>query len=131
MELFGKSAKGQNISGNPLIQTIIRNATQNLSQKFNLPPALVSSIVSSLIPQVLGRFAKQTADPKNTSIDMNQVIGVLLGNKKPQGVNFNELLQQMAGAKSAPAGKSPRKTVAKPADPVKDILGTLGKFLKR
>jgi uncharacterized protein YidB (DUF937 family) len=137
MELFGKSAKNQNISGNPLIKMITQNAVENLSKKFNLPPAMVSTLANNLIPQVLGKFAKQTADPKNPSIDMNQVIGALLGKKQPQGVDFNELLEKFAGSKSGTTrqqkttGQATSKSAPKQQDQFGDILGTLGKLLKR
>jgi hypothetical protein len=145
MELFGKSARNQNISGNPLTGTITKNAVDNLSRKFNLPPALVSNLTDSLIPLVLRKFAKQTADPKNPGIDMNQVVGILLGKNKPQGVNFNELLDQFTKAKRGQTGqrKTTGQTTAKKAgsaagkptkkqqDQVGDILGALGKLLKR
>ncbi len=113
--LFGSAAQGQSasLSGNPIAKLISDNIVKTLGQKFKFPPAVSGVIVSTLLPRVLGQFSKKVADPKDKSIDMNSVIGTLLGGgnsgqaKPSGGVDFNSILGSIlseGGAKSGSGG---------------------------
>ena len=83
MQMFGGQAG--NVAGNPIVQNIINTAASSLSSKFGVDSSQASSIVSSLIPQVMNHFTQQTADPNNSSFDLNSVIGSLTGGSQGGG----------------------------------------------
>lgn len=93
MGLFSSGAQQQNIANNPIVDMIVKNVVGSLGQKFGISPQVATGIASSLIPQVLSKFAQQTANPNDPSIDMNGIIGALAGGSA-KGVDFNDLLSQ-------------------------------------
>ncbi len=109
---FGSAASNQSvgISGNPIATQISNNIVKALGEKFKLPPAVSSAIASALLPKVLGQFSKQVADPKDKSIDMNSVIGTLLGSgksgrsKTSGGIDFNSILGNILSGGSSKSG---------------------------
>lgn len=106
MELFGSGAKQQNVSGNPIVNMINDHISKTLSQKFNLSPAIASMIAASVIPAVMAKFTQKVVDPQDNSIDMNRLVGGLLGDggsAQPQevGLNFNDLLTDFATGKKS------------------------------
>lgn len=106
MELFGSGAKQQNVSGNPIVNMINDHISKTLSQKFNLSPAIANMVAASVVPAVMAKFTQKVADPQDNSIDMNRLVGGLLGgggNAQSQGggLNFNDLLTDFATGKKS------------------------------
>lgn len=109
MELFGSGAKQQNVSGNPIVNMINDQISKALSQKFNLSPAVANMIAASAVPAIMAKFTQKVADPQDNSIDMNRLVGGLLGgggNAQPNqsqvgGLNFNDLLTDFATGKKS------------------------------
>ncbi|MFN8310790.1 MAG: hypothetical protein U0T73_12580 [Chitinophagales bacterium] len=89
MELFG--GKGGDMASNPIVQNIVQSAAAGIASKFNVDPSKAQSIATSLIPQVMSHFTQQTADPNNSTFNMNQVVQSL-GGGTAGGVDFNDLL---------------------------------------
>jgi len=97
MSLFSQGGNQQQISSNPIVNMISQNLISTLGQKFGINPQTAQSLVASILPSVLSKFSQQTADPNNSSIDMNTVISSLTGGKGAAGVDFNGLLNQFTG----------------------------------
>lgn len=77
-DLVGMIQNG-NLAQSPMVQGIINNAAGGLADKFGVDRNQAASIASSLIPQVMSSFASQTADPGNSTFDLNNVISSLTG----------------------------------------------------
>ncbi|MBP6515866.1 MAG: hypothetical protein KA242_02370 [Chitinophagales bacterium] len=93
MSLFSNG--GGNVASNPLVGNIVNSLAGNLASKYGVDSSAASSIASSLIPQVLSQFTQKTADPNDSSVDMNTVISSLTGGKTG-GVDFNSVLSQFS-----------------------------------
>lgn len=77
-DLVGMIQNG-NLAQSPMVQNIINTAAGSLADKFGVDSNQAASIASSLIPQVMNSFASQTADPNNSTFDLNNVISSLTG----------------------------------------------------
>lgn len=77
MQMF--SGQAGDLANNPAVQNIVTNAAGSLAGKFGVDPAQASSIASSLIPQIMNQFTQRTADPNNSSFDLNSVISSFTG----------------------------------------------------
>ena len=84
MQMFG--GQGGDMANNPAVQNIINSATQSIATKYGIDPAQASSIVSSLVPSVMNHFTQKTADPNNSSFDMNSVISSFTGGSSAGGI---------------------------------------------
>jgi len=84
MSMF--SGQSGDVANNPAVQNIINSATQNIAAKFGIDPAQASSIVSSLVPTVMNQFTQKTADPDNSSFDLNNIIGSFTGGSQSGGI---------------------------------------------
>ena len=78
MQMF-RGAQAGNVAGSPVVQNIINSAAGSLASKFGIDPAQAASIASSIVPGVMNKFTQQTADPNNSSFDLQSVIGSLTG----------------------------------------------------
>ncbi|WP_291783540.1 hypothetical protein [Cecembia sp.] len=136
LDLFGKGAKNQSLARNPIYKSISSNLSQILVSKFNMNKSTADSIIKSSLPAILSKFSGKVADPKDKSIDMNTVLGSLLGGKTGN-TDFNDLLGNLLGGST---NQRPKKGTAKKAttsrkkadtpagNPLMDVLS---KFLKK
>jgi uncharacterized protein YidB (DUF937 family) len=69
--------KGGNMSGNPIVSAITQQVSSRLMKKFGLDNSAASSIVASLIPNVLSSLSKKTNDPNDNSFTMDSIMGAL------------------------------------------------------
>jgi len=136
LDLFGKGANNQSLARNPIYKSISSNLSQILVSKFNMNKTTADSIIKSSLPAILSQFSGKVANTKDKSIDMNSVLGSLLG-KQAGNTNFNDLLGNLLGGspKQTTRKGTTRKTTAtrKKADtpagnPLMDVLS---KFLKK
>ncbi len=81
---------------NPMMGMIMNTVGQQLMSKFGVKGVAANSIVSSLIPIVLQKFASKTADPQDKGFDMDDMMGMLSGGKL-EGMDFNGILGQVLG----------------------------------
>jgi hypothetical protein len=141
MDLFGKAAKGGQLTNNPIVSLITNNVTSALKSKFGISEAISKSMVNSLIPVVLSKFSQKTADKNDASIDMNTVIKSLAGGKLSNGLDFNSLLNQVTqkgsvggidfgNMASALLGGDQKKKSSN-QDVAGGLLNALGGFLKK
>lgn len=78
-QLMNMFQNGAN-QNNPVVSTVTNNVTGDLATKFNLDHNQANGIAAQLIPQVLSQLVSKTNDPKDSSFDMNSVMGALGGN---------------------------------------------------
>ncbi len=72
--------KGGNVdAAHPTVNAVSNNAVSDLMAKFGLDKGAASGIVSSLIPTVLGKLVNKTNDPKDSSFDLQGILGSLGG----------------------------------------------------
>jgi len=70
---------GGNVSSNPIMAGLTSNVANELSKKLGINQAAATSIVSQLIPLVLGQLSRKTNDPNDKSIDLQSITKVLSG----------------------------------------------------
>ena len=70
---------GGNVSSNPIMAGLTSNVANELSKKLGINQAAANSIVSQLIPLVLGQLSRKTNDPNDKSIDLQSITKVLSG----------------------------------------------------
>lgn len=70
---------GGNIQDNPVTQGVQQNVEQNLMQKLGISPQVAMSIAGSLVPMVLGKLMNKAADPNDSSVDGNTIMGAATG----------------------------------------------------
>ncbi len=102
--LSGRSGTGGGLMSNPIVAGIAQNAIASLMQKFGINNSAASGIVASVLPSVLGKLIHRTNDPNDSSIDMNGMMGSLLGGQQKQqaaenGFDFNQVGAAMADGK--------------------------------
>ena len=84
MSLLG--GQSGDLASNPAVQNIINSATQNIAAKYGIDPAQASSIVSSLVPTVMSHLGQKTADPNNSTFDLNSIVSSLTGGSQAGGI---------------------------------------------
>ncbi len=77
--------EGSDVNSNPVVTNISTNVAGELMKKFGLNKGAASSIVTMLIPIVLSKLIKKTNDPKDNSINLENIIGSLVGGKSGLG----------------------------------------------
>lgn len=70
---------------NPVVNSVTNNVSGDLAKKFNLDNNAANGIASQLIPQVLSQLVSKTNDPKDSSFDLNGIMGALGGNSGGMG----------------------------------------------
>jgi hypothetical protein len=144
IDLFGKGAGKQSVTGNPITDLIADNFVTNLGKKYGISESISRMIASSVLPMVLSQFAQKTADANDSSIDMNSIMNVVLGGGKSSpgqssGIDFNQVLQSVAGGKDGQvdlaglAGQllgGSTSGEAGSASGAGSLLGTVGKLFK-
>jgi hypothetical protein len=99
----GAAAGG--IMNNPIIASIASNAIGSLMQKFGINNGAASSIVSSVLPGVIGGLVSKVSNSGDSSLDFNSILGGLLGGGSTQGASpasgfdFNQIGYALADGK--------------------------------
>jgi hypothetical protein len=102
--LTGQTGASGGLMNNPIVAGIAQNAIGSLMQKFGINNSAASGIVASVLPGVLGSLIHKTNNPNDSSIDLNGVMGSLLGGHQQQqaaqsGFDFNQVGAAMADGK--------------------------------
>jgi len=92
MNTFTQQASGGNMNqilnmfqqgatqNNPVVNCVQQNVSGDLAKKFNLNSNQANGIAQQLIPQVLNQLVQKTNDPKDSSFDINGIMGAIGGN---------------------------------------------------
>ncbi len=105
LSLFGGGANNNgggigSLMNNPIVQSIIGNFTNKLTNDHGISSNQASGIAGNLIPSVISSLIGKTANPNDSSFDMNSIIGSLTGGGAQAGGNgfdFNGILNKFTG----------------------------------
>lgn len=107
---------GGNVQDNPVTQGVQQNVEQSLMQKLGISPQVAMSVAAAVVPMVLGKLMNKAADPNDSSVDGNSIMGAATGQ---QGVDWmgaassamadgkldmNDLMRVMSGQQGGQAG---------------------------
>ena len=70
---------GHNVQDNPVTQGVQQNVEQSLMQKLGISPGVAMSVAGALVPMVLGKLMNKAADPNDSSVDGNSIMGAATG----------------------------------------------------
>ncbi|MBL0342602.1 MAG: DUF937 domain-containing protein [Bacteroidetes bacterium] len=87
--LGGKS----NVNQNPVAANLTSNVATDLAAKFGLTSSQAGSMVSSMLPGILGSLVAKTNDPNDKSLDLGGIFNTLTGGKS-SGVDFGKMLDK-------------------------------------
>ncbi len=88
------------LMNNPIVQNIIGNFTNKLTNDHGISSDQASGIAGNLIPSVIINLIGKTNNPNDSSFDMNGIIGSLTGgggNTGGSGFDFNTILSKFSG----------------------------------
>lgn len=106
LSLFGNRENSDGNGGiggllnNPIVQNIIGNFTNKLTNDHGISSNQASGIAGNLIPSVISNLIGKTKDPNDSSFDMNSIIGSLTGgggNSGGSAFDFNGILNKFSG----------------------------------
>lgn len=104
--LAGNSGtSSSSLMNNPIVASIATNAIGAIMQKFGMNSQAAGSIVSSVLPGVLGGLISKVSNPGDSSIDFNDILGGLTGKSaapaqgQSSGFDFNQIGYAMADGK--------------------------------
>lgn len=93
VQLFSNSS---NATSSPLTKGIEGNLVQSLMGKFGLQNSQANGIASSLIPLVLNKLVHKTNDPKDSSFDIQGILGTITGGNTG-GLDIGNIINQFKG----------------------------------
>ena len=64
---------------NPLVQQITAQVSNSLTEKCGLSSSTATNTATAMIPQVLGSLIKKANDPKDSSLNISEVLNSLTG----------------------------------------------------
>lgn len=76
---------GSNIQQSPVTQGVQQHVEQNLMEKLGISPQVAMSVASAVVPMVLGKLMNKAADPNDSSVDGNSILGAATGK---QGIDW-------------------------------------------
>jgi uncharacterized membrane protein YeaQ/YmgE (transglycosylase-associated protein family) len=89
------------LMNNPIVQSIIGNFTNKLTNDHGISSNQASGIAGNLIPSVISSLIGKTTNPNDSSFDMNSIISSLTGGGQQQaggsGFDFNGILNKFTG----------------------------------
>lgn len=103
LSLFGNrdnSGGMGSMMNNPIVQSIIGNFTNKLTNDHGINSNQAGGIAANLIPGVISNLISKTNNPNDSSFDMNSIIGSLTGGGNTAGGNgfdFNGILSKFGG----------------------------------
>ena len=120
--LGGKSS----VSQSPIAANLTQNVATDLASKFGISSSQAVSIVTKMLPGILGSLIAKTNDPNDKSIDLGGLFNSLTGGKST-GVDFSKILAGGSGnsAMEDIAGKlsGGAKDALKNSGGIGDLLG--------
>jgi len=85
--------------GSPeLVQQATDNYANDLQNKLGVAPAEANKAAAALVPQTMQQLANKTADPSDSSFNIQDIFNKLSGDKT-KGFNMQEMLAKFSGGK--------------------------------
>ena len=88
---------GDNVTTNPVTQQATGNFIERLQSRFGLNVQQAASIANNLIPTVLKRLVQKTADPADSSFDLQKIFNEV-SEGKTNGLNVQEMMTKLKGS---------------------------------
>ncbi len=90
------------LMNNPIVQSIIGNFTNKLTNDHGISSNQAGGIANNLIPSVISSLIGKTTNPNDSSFDMNSIISSLTGGGQAaqaggNGFDFNGILSKFTG----------------------------------
>ncbi len=95
-DIFSMFNKGHADQSHPVVQDATIGAANNLQQKLGLDQQQASNIAGSLVPNVMNQLAQKTADPSDSSFNIQDIFNKLSGGKT-SGMNISGLMDKFKG----------------------------------
>ncbi|GAB3574348.1 hypothetical protein GCM10027578_36850 [Spirosoma luteolum] len=70
---------GGNVAQSPVTGGVQQHVEENLIQKLGISPQVAMSIASAVVPMVLSKLMHKAADPNDSSVDGNTILGAATG----------------------------------------------------
>ncbi|MBO0936825.1 hypothetical protein J2I47_09745 [Fibrella sp. HMF5335] len=70
---------GGNVQSSPVTQGVQQHVEQNLMEKLGISPQVAMSVAGAVVPMVLSRLMHKAADPNDSSVDNNSLMGLAGG----------------------------------------------------
>ncbi|GAB4043538.1 hypothetical protein [Spirosoma jeollabukense] len=83
--LLGMVVNGGNVQQSSVTQGVQQHVEQNLMEKLGISPQVAMSVASAVVPMVLSKLMHKAADPNDSSVDGNSIMGAATGQ---QGVDW-------------------------------------------
>lgn len=98
MKLF--SGNTQHVANNPVLQQASDNVTQRLQDKLGLDKQQAAGVADKLVPNVMSQLAQKTADPSDSSFNVQGIFNQLSGGKTA-GMDIQSLVSKFKGGLDA------------------------------
>jgi hypothetical protein len=85
---------GENVTTSPVTQQATGNFIDRLQSRFGLNVNQAANIANNLIPTVLQRLVQKTADPADTSFDLQKIFNEVSGGKTT-GLNVQGMMTKL------------------------------------
>jgi hypothetical protein len=70
---------GGNVQNSPVTQGVQQHVEQSLMEKLGISPQVAMSVAGAVVPMVLSRLMHKAADPNDSSVDNNSLMGLAGG----------------------------------------------------
>jgi hypothetical protein len=91
------NGSGDNVNANPVTQHATGNFIERLQSKFGLNVNQAANVANNLIPTVLKKLVQKTADPSDSSFNLQKIFNEVSGGKT-NGLNVQEMLTKVKGS---------------------------------
>lgn len=71
---------GGNVQQSPVTQGVQQHVEQSLMEKLGISPQVAMSVAGAVVPMVLSKLMNKAADPNDSSVDGNSILGAATGN---------------------------------------------------
>jgi uncharacterized protein YidB (DUF937 family) len=96
-DVLGYFKNGGNGS-HPIVNEATTNYAQDLQTKFGIDPAQAHEVANKVVPETMSAMAAKTADPNDSSFNIQDIFNKLSGGKT-SGINIQEKLNKFTGGK--------------------------------
>lgn len=91
------NSTGEAVTANPVTQQATGNFIDKLQSRFGLNVPQAANIANNLIPTVLKRLVQKTADPTDSSFDIQKIFNEV-SSGKTNGINVQGMLDKVKGS---------------------------------
>jgi hypothetical protein len=79
-------------SNNPAVKEITNSVSNSLTEKFGLSSVATSGAASNMVPQILSSLVKKANDPKDSSLNVSDIINSITGGSSAENAGIMEMI---------------------------------------